>query len=223
MDNNRQLHKLKTAVMRYLDVVRRRVSEKRQHASLSADAVSLDGVDANTLNIEATLQLQNHLERQNPHQVTAAQLGGYSKTELDQLLGERLGGTVLPISTYGHSEGVSVLTETNGWTVGITDSVSSFFSGRRYLLGPWSQDLTQLSSSPANKTFYVYLELLDGVAEYRVRTDQIPDTFQVMLIGTIVTGASEVQQFTVDYVVRIDVLRLMVGDGDIVISKRMGV
>lgn len=95
-----------------------------------------------------------------------------------------------------------------GWIVYFTDETPLFMAGSLYSLIPTSIDLTTVSPDPANKTFYVYVQLVQGVPRYVIRETEAADSETSMYIGRITTTGSGIGQIDINKVDRIGTFRL---------------
>lgn len=79
-----------------------------------------------------------------------------------------------------------------GWTIFAQSEVPVVFNGRRYILPPGTLDLRDTVADPANKTFYLYAVLINGVPTYEVGEEKrLESPFQVW-VGKVVTSASQI-------------------------------
>jgi hypothetical protein len=96
-----------------------------------------------------------------------------------------------------------------GWIVYFTDTVPVIISGRSFTLSNTSFDLSVLfPGNYTNKTFYVYVSVQVGVAQYRLSLTKLNESESVMWIGTIKTSASAITEIDIDKVTRLDTYRL---------------
>lgn len=79
-----------------------------------------------------------------------------------------------------------------GWSIFAQSSNKVAFQGRAYIMPPGTMDLRNVVPNPANKTFYMYAVLKNGVPTYEITEEKrLESPFQVW-IGKIVTGASQI-------------------------------
>lgn len=95
-----------------------------------------------------------------------------------------------------------------GWLVYFTDPQPVFLSGRVYNLAPINMNLLDITASPANKTFYIYVQLSLGVAKYVIRETEINESDTTMYIGKITAGALAITSIDVAKVNRIGTFRI---------------
>lgn len=95
-----------------------------------------------------------------------------------------------------------------GWMVYFTDPQPVFLAGRQYNMAPVNMNLMDLTASPQNKTFYIYVQLSLGVAKYVIRETEINESDTTIYIGRITTGPLAITQITVEKVNRIGTFRI---------------
>lgn len=79
-----------------------------------------------------------------------------------------------------------------GWSIFAQTAIKVTFQGRAYNMPPGTIDLRNVVPNPANKTFYMYALIKNGVPLYEVTEEKrLESPFQVW-IGKIVTGASQI-------------------------------
>lgn len=79
-----------------------------------------------------------------------------------------------------------------GWMVYFTEEVPIILNGREGTVPLTTINLTTVKANPANTTFYVYVEELNGVMSYRITDVEELPTIKKMFIGTIVTSDSAI-------------------------------
>jgi len=95
-----------------------------------------------------------------------------------------------------------------GWILYFTDPQPAFLAGQAYTLSPVNVNLLDITASPANKTFYVYVKLEAGVAKYVVRETELAESETVIYIGYVTTGISNITLVAVDKAYRIGTYRV---------------
>lgn len=95
-----------------------------------------------------------------------------------------------------------------GWSIYFTDPTPVFIMGSPYVLGIRTIDLKDIHSTPANKTFYVYVEMVDGAPQYVITLTEKIETFSTMFIGTVKTNLTQIERIDVEKVYRIDTMRM---------------
>ena len=119
-------------------------------------------------------------------------------------------GAVIDIVRYGTPGASSIanaLTST-GWMVSIKANV--YFARLRYDVPLGSFNLTQLTSSPSNKTFFVYVDVVNNAGQYRISLTKLPESDTLTEIGSFTTDDSGVSDSTIRNVTRLGDFRELV-------------
>lgn len=95
-----------------------------------------------------------------------------------------------------------------GWNVYFTDPTPLFMAGNPYTLGVSNVDLMDITPNPANKKFYIYVQLVLGVPRYVIRETEVNDSETTMYVGYITTGPIAITAIVVDKVDRIGTFRI---------------
>lgn len=95
-----------------------------------------------------------------------------------------------------------------GWIVYFTEVTPVILGGKAYSLPIGSIDLTTIQANPANSTFYLYVNLVDGVATYQITTSYASEDNSSLFVGTIVTGASSINALNIEKVTKFDAFRI---------------
>lgn len=82
-----------------------------------------------------------------------------------------------------------------GYNIYFTDDTPCLINGFYYLVKSSSIDLTDIVADPSNKTFYVWLRLLNGVVSYVITPNQ-GDVYD-LYIGKIVTNATQIDSINI--------------------------
>lgn len=82
-----------------------------------------------------------------------------------------------------------------GYEVYFTNDTDSLIDSDYYLVKASSQDLRDILADPSNKTFYVWLRLLNGVVSYVITPNQ-GDVYD-LYIGKIVTNATQIDSINI--------------------------
>lgn len=111
---------------------------------------------------------------------------------------------------------VGTMEVASGWMVYITEIIPCVIAGRYYQLPTTSIDLKTINSDPANKTFYLYVELeddkvgpkyvlrtKDSLALNEAQTEPYPLNERSILVGTIITNSNQITTIEVDKVTNI--------------------
>lgn len=136
--------------------------------------------------------------RDNPHEVTAAQVGAYSKTTVDTLMTNYIPNGFLPFSRFGQPNGEFL----NGTTVVTGDkvSISIYGNGMPVVLGGTVYELKDSDwefTAVKGKNIYVYVNRdpsLGFASCQLVQTDTTrPDTPWDFVVGVIRWPESQVE------------------------------
>lgn len=100
----------------------------------------------------------------------------------------------------------NIVVESNNEPIGFklffNQDMPVLINGSFYQLSKTIVDLTTIDSSPANKTFYVYVVNLEGEANYFISTTLLSEELWRVYIGTVVTGASSISTISIEKVTR---------------------
>lgn len=75
-----------------------------------------------------------------------------------------------------------------GFNVYFTQEVPVLINGSYYKLLPTSIDLKSITPEPENKTFYIYIVVLENVCQYLISTEKLSEELSRTYIGTVITG-----------------------------------
>lgn len=89
-----------------------------------------------------------------------------------------------------------------GFIVYFTQEVPVLINGSYYKLPPTSVDLYTITPSPENKTFYVYVVVIENVCQYVISTEKLSEELTRTYIGTVVTGALSITSIESEKVTR---------------------
>ncbi|HDS0645088.1 TPA: hypothetical protein QDV94_000806 [Escherichia coli] len=96
-----------------------------------------------------------------------------------------------------------------GFIVYFTEETPVILSGKSFSLPVSNIDLRTIKSNPANTTFYVYVKLEQGLANYYITTDVISETgttaYNIFWIGTIQTNAIQIETINIQKRSRLDI------------------
>lgn len=95
-----------------------------------------------------------------------------------------------------------------GWNIYFTDPTPLFMAGNAYTVDVTSIDLLSITPSPANKKFYIYVQLVLGVPQYQVRETEINDSETTIYIGYVTTNNIIIDSIVVSKVDRIGTFRI---------------
>lgn len=91
-----------------------------------------------------------------------------------------------------------------GWQVYFTNPTPVILAGQAYTLPVKMVDLRDITSSYTNKTFYLNVKLVNGVAQWDISLTAPTDSPTSLFIGTITTGASAISGINVAKQTRLD-------------------
>lgn len=94
-----------------------------------------------------------------------------------------------------------------GFIVYFTQPTPVFISGKYQLLPIQSILLNDIKANPANTTFYLYVNMLNGNAQYQISTTELAESYECIYLGTIVTDGTKIATINVSKVARIDTYR----------------
>lgn len=97
----------------------------------------------------------------------------------------------LPDSILGFSNIIK-----SQWTVYFQEMKDVVLSGKNYDIPAGYIDLRTIDPSPANKTFYVYLEYYEGKVGYKIYKDVKPESASRGLIANVTCGATQIATVT---------------------------
>lgn len=114
--------------------------------------------------------------------------------------------SVLPVSNFIPVTG---LISTSGYTVNFTVINEALLSGNYLKLPITTINLTDIKASPENTTFYVYVTMNQGLAQYLITDTVIAESgtsaYNNFWIGTVTTGASSITSTNIISRARLDV------------------
>ncbi len=99
----------------------------------------------------------------------------------------------------------------SSWTFSFNQAEPLCLGGQYFTVAPTTIDLTQIKANPANTTFYVYAARgsAQGQGIYEVTTaPQTDDALMRLFLGTVRTGATQVENIQIDKVVCLGKYRL---------------
>ena len=96
-----------------------------------------------------------------------------------------------------------------GFIVYFTEETPVMLSGKSFTLPITTINLTSITASPANKTFYVYVQLVQGIAQYTISQNVIAETgtsaYNLFWIGNITTNALQIDSIDIIKRSRLDI------------------
>jgi hypothetical protein len=207
MDTSALIQELGQALSTLATKVKQAAAKVRPTAFLADNTDKVGGATVATLRTQMGATLATHTSAANPHGDTAAKVGIPLKATVDAAMAALIPSGILPVSSFGSKDYLPP-NVSGGWIVYFTDETPLFMAGSLYSLIPTSIDLTTVSPNPANKTFYVYVQLVQGVPRYVIRETEAADSETSMYIGRITTTGSGIGQIDINKVDRIGTFRL---------------
>lgn len=120
---------------------------------------------------------------------------GTTEANLDALIADP---TISPVSRIV----VASQDVAQGFIVYFAQEIPIFLGGRYFEMQSTSIDLTTVNSSPGNKTFYIYITIVEGNAVYQISQTALSEELYRVYIGTITTGASAITSISTEKVTR---------------------
>ena len=96
-----------------------------------------------------------------------------------------------------------------GWVLYFTEETSVVLNGRFYKLPPQNFNLLTLTATPANRTFYVHVQVVNGEAKYLVSLTKQADSATLLYLGRVVTGANTITSIDVRKASRLENIQLV--------------
>lgn len=96
-----------------------------------------------------------------------------------------------------------------GFVVYFTEETPVLLSGKSFTLPVSNIDLTTIKANPANSTFHVYVQMIEGLAQYKITEEVIAETgtsaYNLLWIGTITTNSLQISSINIQKRSRLDV------------------
>lgn len=125
----------------------------------------------------------------NPTGVTAAQIGAYTKSEIDTLMAAKLGLGDTPLSYWGQSLSTSLNVTMTPGMININTPMPALLGGVRMVMPPQGLNVAVMNG----QVTYLYLIASNGMLTYAATSSQVPDDNVTMYLGkTTGNGASAV-------------------------------
>lgn len=136
--------------------------------------------------------------------------GGYSD-ETTKLNFQPIGTTAAELDAWDGQSASPVETwvclasqkPAEGWVLYFSEETPVVINGNYYILPVGNIDLRTIIADAANRTFYVYVRVVSGVAQYVVQTGQTAESATNMLVGTVTTDATRIVAINAEKVTRI--------------------
>ena len=185
------------------------VKTKPPHAVESVNTAALAGASKTSIKTSALTTVNAHIaNKDNPHGVTLNSIGGVSKAYVDNALSETLSLSELPMSQFGDTTDDPLGVTSSGWTLRFTKPIAAYIQGVSGMLAAQNVNLSDIDANPAEKVFYVYLQLEDGIPAYRVTLQKLPESEMLMYLGSVYTGTAAIASTSIDRVSRVGIYRI---------------
>lgn len=122
----------------------------------------------------------------------------YTLDELREMI------SVLPVTKFVASTYTS-----SAFVLTISNPSTLFMAGQVLTIPSLTINLATVDPAPANKTFYVYVILNQGVASYNFTTaplsESVNSNFGVLYVGNVTTDSTKILQYGITDRVRLDI------------------
>ena len=95
-----------------------------------------------------------------------------------------------------------------GWVVYFSEVTPVLINGYYYVLPVSTVDLRTIIADAANRTFYIYVRIVNGTAAYVIATSQTAESSTNMLVGTITTNSTQITAINAEKVSRLGNFRI---------------
>lgn len=134
-----------------------------------------------------------YARKDNPNQVTAAQLDAPDKDAVDARIAQKLPKGVLPVAYFGdctdtRTDRISGVT-TSGTTISFP-TIPVMIAGTDYTLAIGTLDIKSLTSDWANKTGYLFIHQKGGGVSWSWNSSAGVDTSTAIRVGQVSCNAS---------------------------------
>lgn len=96
-----------------------------------------------------------------------------------------------------------------GFIVYFTEETPVIFSGASFTLPITNIDLTTVKANPANSTFHVYVQMIEGLAQYKITEEVLAEAgtsaYNLLWIGTVTTNSIQISSIQIQKRSRLDV------------------
>jgi len=96
-----------------------------------------------------------------------------------------------------------------GFIIYFTEETPVILSGKSFTMPITNIDLTTVKANPANATFHVYVQMVEGLAQYKITEEVIAETgtsaYNLLWIGTITTNSLQISSINIQKRSRLDV------------------
>lgn len=144
-----------------------------------------------------------YARKDNPNQVTAAQIDAPDKSTVDTKIDKKLPKGILPVAYFGdctdiRSEHISNVTA-NGTVISYPE-IPVMIAGTDYILAKGTLDIKKLTSDWANKTGYLFIRQKDGSIDWIWQSSAGVDTSTAIRVGQVSCNATGITSVVFDKV-----------------------
>ena len=203
---------VENAFFDFVDSVSKKLKEKPPRVLQSDNAEKLGDKTANDVINSTSGTLNDHVaNKNNPHHLTPASLGGVAKEEIDALSGANV--SACPLSYFGAATGslrsiAASFVTLSGWVYSFSKPVHGVLCGVRFYYPRLDIDVQKYVSEYANKTFYVYLVMANNKVDFVFSTTALNETMRCMYIGSCNTDEDGITAMTLEETHRIGFYRV---------------
>jgi hypothetical protein len=117
--------------------------------------------------------------------------------------------STLPLSRFGDYTSTPLPVTSTGFVVNFTDKIPVLLSGNAFIMQAQTINLTTIKANPANSLFYVYVNMVQGIAQYLITETVIAESgtsaYNTFWIGRIATNATQISSISLIKRSRLDV------------------
>jgi len=204
-----KINTLKAEVADFTQQIVRVLSKKPAAVELSDDSPRLNNRTPAQMQADVDTLTTAHAARtDNAHRLTPAILAAYTDTELNAKINALVRVNTLPISQFGSLDNSSLPVSSTGMTLRLTAQIPLILWGRYFMMPMTNKLITDDVPSAANKTLYVYAEIVNNAPVYKLYETFQADAFNRLYIGTCNVGASAITSVAITKVTKLDNFRL---------------
>lgn len=193
---------LATKLQSYLQLVVAKMKEKPARVLATDNSARVGGLTLSQIKALTQAPLTTHTaNKNNPHNVTAAQVGSYTTSEFYDSLLPLIPTGRLPVSQYGSLTGLPPACSYAGWVLSMPGDVKAMVWGCVGTLASTGLDVSTLGSTDA--PFFIYVRETAGTLSYEVsRTLHTGDPTR-LLVGRGHTTSAGIQTVAIDRVTEV--------------------
>lgn len=148
-----------------------------------------------------------------PGSVPGIGFGVFNKMDqANKMVFQKIGTTIAEYNAWAVTGEPIVMVSQDvaqGFIVYFTEETPVMLSGKSFTLPITNIDLRTVKANPANSTFYIYVKMNQGVAEYNITSEVISETgttaYNVFWIGKVTTDSLQISEIEVFKRSRLDV------------------